>query len=491
MSFDPPRGYEKIAKAPPAPPKKAMAVQGRAEDAANLVITNAETFRLPEPPPGVLPVNVAGRQLAMDYQPGLSNIYSWAIGQQLHEGLRFLGYQYLAQLTQRAEYRRVCEIMAQEMTRRWIKLHGADEKKLGELMDALARHEVQHHMHELALQDGFFGKSHLYIDLGDRPDSPELIRPLRPDFKGKIGVGTLKGFKVIEPTWTYPGQYNAQNPLASDFYNPQTWFVMGQTISATRLLTFIGREMPDILKPVYQFGGLSRTQMLKAYVDNWLRTRQSVSDLVHSFSALVLKSNLQAQLQSGEAWDSIWARMNRANQSRDNKGVWVIDKDTEELDNVMTSLANLDKLQAQSQEQIASIAGIPLVVLLGVTPSGLNASSDGEIATFHTNVHAEQERFFRKNLRVVINAVQMDTFGSIDPAIGFEFNPLGDADPLEDATIRKTEADTAAVYISAGVISNQEERDRLAEQEGGLYGGLTGEAPELEDDGDDEGSSDE
>ena len=44
------------------------------------------------------------------------------------------------------------------------------------------------------------------------------------------------------------------------------------------------------------FGGLAMSQMLKPYVDNWLRTRQSVSDLIHSFSVSGIKTDLSTML---------------------------------------------------------------------------------------------------------------------------------------------------------------------------------------------------
>ncbi|WP_163360700.1 anti-CBASS protein Acb1 family protein, partial [Klebsiella aerogenes] len=74
--------------------------------------------------------------------------------------------------------------------------------------------------------------------------------------------------------------YNTTNPLAADWYKPALWYVQGRPVHATRLLTFVGREVPDLLKPAYSFGGLSMSQMAKPYVDNWLRTRASVADLI-------------------------------------------------------------------------------------------------------------------------------------------------------------------------------------------------------------------
>src|SRR6202043_2202891 len=109
----------------------------------------------------------------------------------------------------------------------------------------------------------------------------------------------LEGFRVIEPVWCYPTNYNSNNPLRDDWYRPDMWYVLGVQTHRSRLLRFVSREVPDILKPAYSFGGLSLSQMGKPYVDNWLRTRQSVADLIHAFSVFVLHSSLSTSLQDG------------------------------------------------------------------------------------------------------------------------------------------------------------------------------------------------
>ena len=109
-----------------------------------------------------------------------------------------------------------------------------------------------------------------------------------------------------------------------------------------------------------------------------------------------------------------------------------------------------------------SISHIPLVKLLGVTPSGLNASSDGEIRVFYDVIHARQENLFRAPLKKVINLVQLSLFGDIDPDIDFKFEPLYQMSELDQANVRKLEADTDAVLISASVITTDEARERVA-----------------------------
>ena len=89
---------------------------------------------------------------------------------------------------------------------------------------------------------------------------------------------------------------------AADWYKPSNWFVMGKGISATRLLTFVGREVPDILKPAYSFGGLALSQMCRPYVENWINTRQAVADIVKAYSIFVLSTKMtDALAEQGDA----------------------------------------------------------------------------------------------------------------------------------------------------------------------------------------------
>src|SRR5262249_33762457 len=146
--------------------------------------------------------------------------------------------------------------------------------------------------------------------------------------RGKIGRNGLKEVRVIEPIWVYPMVYNAVNPLLGDFYKPQAWYVMGAQVHASRLIPFVGRPVPDLLKPSYAFGGLALSQMAEPYVDIWLNTRQSVADLIHSFSVMVLMTDLATILQPGNA-GALLARAALFNALRDNQGLMVVNKASE------------------------------------------------------------------------------------------------------------------------------------------------------------------
>ena len=441
----------------------------------------------PKPvPPGVVP---RGVQLAMD---AAQETFAWAdsygAGQYYAyaEGLEFLGYPALAQMAQRPEYRRIVEVTATEMTRRWVRLtvgRDAGEKskdRLQQIEDEMARLDVRGAFRRVAEQDGFYGRAHLYLDTGDAEESD----PSGTETATSIGDGTtrlsaskvnpdhpLRALRTIEAVWTYPTEYNSNAPWREDWYRPSVWYAMGRRFHATRLLPFIGREVPDLLKPAYSFGGLALTQMVKPYVDNWLQTRQSVNDIVSAFSQMILKTDLSEMVQSA-GQETLYQRLNLFTQLRNNRGVMVLDKEAEEFSNVSASLAGLHELQAASQEHMASVSGIPVVKLLGIQPSGLNASSEGELRTFYDWINDTQEALFRPNLTVVLRFIQLSLFGEVDPAIDFEFNPLWALDEQQQSQVDLAEAQTDQVLIDSGVLSPEEVRARVVAKPGSPYADL-------------------
>jgi phage-related protein (TIGR01555 family) len=424
------------------------------------------------------------RTLAMDQD--VNDNFGWAsnglVNLNFNEGVAFMGYSYLAALAQRAEYRVVSETIAAEMTREFIelKIASGDEAKndlkkfIEDQMDNL---DVRHVFRQIAEQDGFFGRAHLYIDTGMTSDADELITDLGDgrSVMSRLKVGPNKNQKLIrlqpvEAMWVYPTYYESLDPLKESWYRPTTWYCMSREIHRSRLLTFVSRPVPDILKPAYSFGGLSMTQMLKPYVDNWLRTRQSVSDLVQAFSFNVLRTNLDAS--TGAGGDQLWQRIALFNNIKNNQGTLVIDKDAEDWSNVAVPVGTLDHLQAQAQEHMAAISRIPLVKLLGIQPAGLNASSEGELNSFEDWVASFQETLFRPALRTIIDLIQLTAFGQIDDDIQFDFKPLRQLKPIEEAQLQSVIAQTREGYFQMGAVDAQEVREALAEDNETPFEGL-------------------
>jgi uncharacterized protein len=388
------------------------------------------------------------------------------------EGTIFLGYSTLAVMAQRAEYMNMSTSLADDETRKWIKFKARAEsmdksEKIKAIEDKLDSLKAQAAFKTYLTQAYHYGRAHLYLDTGDTDNPDELKTDLGGGARSaasalKMAGKKLIGLRPIEAVWCTPHDYETSDPLKPNWYEPQAWFAMSKQIHASRLLKIIPHPVSDLLKPAYSFGGVPLIQMAKPYVENWLKARQSVSDLIQSFSQWVLKTNLDATLAGGTG-DDVYARAAIFNNAKNSRGLMIVDKDKEDFGNVNTPLGGLDELQAQALEHICSAIRQPVVKYTGIDPQGLNASSEGSIRVYYDLIHSTQEYLIRPPLQIVVDLVQIELFGDVDPDILLEFEPLYEMTDIEKAQVRYQDAQTGALLIQSQVIDPQEERARVAD----------------------------
>ena len=80
---------------------------------------------------------------------------------------------------------------------------------------------------------------------------------------------------------------------------------------------------------------------------------------------------------------------------------------------------------------------------------------------------------FGEPIRRVIRVLQQNLYGEIDDSIIFNFLPLSEDDERKIAETNKIQADTDSVLITAGVISEDEARERLIADANSGYNTLT------------------
>lgn len=461
-----------------------MMQQKQAEDNA------PKEFRAPWLPAGVVPQG----KTAPIAQDSCASIYQYAGQADVNFFPSFVGYPRLAMLAQSSDYRSVPETTATEMTRKWgyFKIDDPDTGDDSRLTDAeLAKKEEQddklqrqrlekisalemeferYKIRELIQRaievEMTMGRAQIYIDLDSTDDSlPFVTSPLG------VGVGALKGLTLIEPMWSTPSAYNADDPTRADFFKPERWYVMGKDVHADRLITLVMRPVPDILKPAYNFGGLSMLQLMIPYVQRYQRTADSISDLIHAFSLTILATDMSSIL-AGDNDPNIALRASLFNQYKSNDGMMLLDKESEEISQINTPLTGLHELLSKSQEQMAAPSHTPLVKLLGVSPSGLNASAEGEIEVYRDYISAQNEAHIRPVIERISEIMQLSLFGEVDRGITWVFNPLKQMDDKELAEIQEIKSRTGVMLVDGGIVSPEEVRQTLASDEHSPYSGI-------------------
>ena len=386
---------------------------------------------------------------------------------------RFLGYPALLELAQDGLIRAGVEMLADDCVGKWIELskqgkEDNDSNGLPDIEEDARRYKVRSLFRLAVANCGYFGGCLVFIDTGDAAE--DLADPLVLDGK-TFKQGSLKSLILIDPGCVSPGQYNAIDPCAGDYYKPSYWYVQGRPIHESRFLYFAMNDLPPLLKPAYNFFGIPLAQTVLDAVKHFTECREAEARLLTKFSLTVLKTNMDDVL-SGGAGEMLDRRVAYMVQNRSNDGVEVIDKEQEDVVNITTPLAGVTDIVRQSMEMVAAYFNEPVTKMWGISPAGFQATGESDMRNHYEHVLATQERIIREPLEKLLRVLQINRSGKIDDAVTFKFVPLGEESRSMVAATQKTVAETDAQYLEMGVISPEEIRQKLVDDPDSGYGGL-------------------
>lgn len=411
-------------------------------------------------------------RVACDSQIADSGIYSllqhsFAMGQMPQT--QFLGYGMLQQIAQNGLIRACIETTSDDMTRNWIELKREGEaqepdaqSRLDALNAAMTRLNLQKTLHDAVSIVGYMGGALIFIDTGET--DPEILRqplhigPASAELKENHNLR----FIPIDPINIFPGLYNSTSPLRDDYFKPRTWWVLGQEVHASRLLRLCANEVPILLKPAYNFFGIAQAQILWDYVMHFQHVRIASQRLLGKFSLTVMKTDMQNVLTQGAGTSELDKRIALFVQHRSNDGVQVIDKEAEDIVKLETPLSGVTDIVRQSLEILAAMNRTPAVKLLGISPSGFNATGESDIRNYYDHILSQQEKVLRHVIEKILKIIQICEFGEFDPTITFDFSALSEADQAAEANTQKVKADTMAILLDRAIVSPEECRRRLA-----------------------------
>lgn len=376
---------------------------------------------------------------------------------------KFLGYALLSSIAQDPLIRAGIETIADDMTRKFIELTSQGDEDLSatiaDLESDMQAFRIKSLFNRALSLTGYMGGCLVYIDVGELDDE-EKRTPLYLD-SATFKRGSLRGFKIIEPINTYPGIYDSSDPTSKNYFNPETWYILGKEYHKSRFLYFAQNEVPLLLKPLYNFFGISLSQQVLEYVQNFTENRRSAQRLLNKFSLTIWKTDMSAFLSGGDC-NSLTQRVKYFNAQRNNDGTALIDKELEDMVQINTPLSGVTDIVSMSLDLAPVILGISKDKYFGDLPKGLNASSEGTNRIYYDKIQSLNEKIAYDNVEKVIKILQLNRYGEINDNISFQFAPLWEMDERERAEINKIHADTAAVYVDRGCLSQEEVRGALA-----------------------------
>lgn len=376
----------------------------------------------------------------------------------------FLGYAVLEQIAQNGMIRTCVQTVADDQTREWIEIIGGedeDKDHVDDLQDLQEhKYKIRRLFNRALAMTGFYGGAFIFIDTGvEDPSIPLIIS----DKSAELVKDRPLRFVLVDPINVTPGDYNSTNPLRPDYMVPRWWWVQGQQVDSSRLIAVVDNAPPTLMKPAYNFLGIPQAQILWDYVLHWNRARVSTVGLLEKLNMLVFQTDMSEAINAGGI-SALDAKMMALNRYRNNDSIFVCDKEAEDIKNVTLSISGATDITRQALEHIAAINRTPAVKLLGISPSGFNATGESDIRNYYDHIRSKQE-LQRENIQTILDCIQLVEFGAIDSSISFEFKELGSDDELQTINAEKTQIDALSGLLGQNII-NAEEARSVVKQKG-------------------------
>jgi hypothetical protein len=296
--------------------------------------------------------------------------------------------------------------------------------------------------------------------------------------KGRLSKWKFKGWSVVEPYWLTPqfDRMAASNPVSKRFFKPTWWMLpSGRKVHYTWTICAINSYVADILKPTYQYGGIPLPQMIYERVFAADKCANEAPLLALTKRLLVVDANIEQLIADPEHVQKL---MDVITKARNNWGV-VFKNPQSQIQQIDTSLQEVDALTMTQYQLVASIAQMPTTKLLMLTPTGFNSSGENEWKIYAQLLTAIQNNEYKPLFELHYKFLTMALFDEVRP-VSVVFKDTDEPTEKERMEIEQMKASVASELMGAGIITPKEARVAVSSEEGSMFSDIPEDNDELE-----------
>lgn len=376
----------------------------------------------------------------------------------------FIGYSYCAIISQNWLVEKACGTPARDAARFGYdkNFDDVDEERIKEIEKADKRNNITKQLIEYEKLTRVFGQRFAMIKIKGADES-YYEKPFNID---GVTKGSFEGIVQIDPCWATPLLSDRQinDPTSTDYYEPLYWMIGGKKIHRSHLLINRTAEVPDYLKPQYNYGGIPLTQKIFERVYAAEVTANEAPKLAMTKRTDYFQTDVEAAKLDTEAFVE---NLEMVNAFRDNFQLQVIDTE----DSVIrhdTALAHLDDIIMTQYQLVAAVANVPATKLINTSPKGFNSTGEFEESSYNEELESVQKHSYEPFLDRYYQVLTKSLFGE---AIEIEiaWKPLDSPKEADRAEINFKKAASAQAYFAMGAIDGDDERQRLIDDKDSGY----------------------
>lgn len=292
----------------------------------------------------------------------------------------------------------------------------------------------------------------------------DLAKPL--DLRRLIDV---KNLVVLRPHECMPCRWHNADPLTENYGHPSHFRVVRDVMGGGGGVSFVCHESRLI-----RFFGITTSTRQQAMNNSWgdsvlIRALETIADfqtcfqavphLLTDFAQAVLKMQGLAELVAAGEDDVVTKRAELIALNRSVARTVLIDTQ-EEFERQATPVSGMAELIDRMAKRLAAALDMPVTLLMGESPAGLNASGETDVRWWYDEVAQDRELEvlprLQRLLRLLFLCSEGPTGGVEPDNWKVKWAPMWQPTGKELAEERKLIAETDALYITNQVVTPEE-----------------------------------
>lgn len=327
-------------------------------------------------------------------------------------------------------------------------------KKIRDRMDAL---DVRSKYTSGFIWGNVFGGCALFIGADDTDDLEEPLDLSR--------VSTVDHLNILEKPELSP----------STFYNDPTHFKYGKTekyivnsysgnrsghynmviVHESRFIIFPGVEVSNQKRRMLNGWDLSLIQNIYESLRSYGIGMQSLDHMIYDANQGVLKFKDYMNYIARGDYVTVKARLEAMDISRSIVRALVVDADNEDFERQNFSWSGIDKPFQLLMLDLSAASNIPVSILMGREPAGMNATGESDFKAFYDLVISDQQNKVKP--RLVQLAYVLCAAENVEPDnIDVQFESLWELSLDKQADIRLKTAQTDKINSELGLVNREE-----------------------------------
>jgi hypothetical protein len=368
--------------------------------------------------------------------------------------------------------RKVVDIPAKDMTREWRRIKSEFAEEITAVEQEFCLPNV---VQEALTWAGLFGGAGILMLTGQ-----DLSKPMNIN---RVKKGSLQQLLVFDRWDLSPLTINTWDILSPNYLMPEFYTIRngGQQIHWSHIVRFHGERLPRRWMEHTQGWGDSKLRKCIADIGDMVAAKGGIAELMQEANIDVInREGLSEELASDQD-ELIIQRYEAFSQMKSIINMALLDGD-ETYDRKTLSLSGVSPILEVFMTWISGAADIPLTRMFGTSAKGMNATGEGDDKNYNNSIRSQQ-LLLMSPMRVLDEVFVRSAIGHWPDDYDYIWNPLAQANDLENAQAEQLRAQKHQMYLEMGVVKksqimlelqaneeyqyNEEELDDLIELEDG------------------------